>query len=95
MIHAYFAHVQKGVEGERVEVLLTHRFSYLVPGIGPVQESDIVDGGVGLPAPPAPETVLPKPSSRYLQSWQRARFLSGPRTDAKRHATRLPLISMA
>ncbi len=59
VIHAYFAHQQKSVEGDRIQVSLTYHFSYLVPDIGPVQESDSTSAGITLPASLVPETAQP------------------------------------
>lgn len=59
VIQAYFAHQQKPLEGNRVKVSLTNRFSFLVPNIGAVQESELDSGGISLPGPPGPRTELP------------------------------------
>jgi hypothetical protein len=59
VIQAYFASRQKNIEGDRVKVSLTNNFSYVVPGIGGVNEEDVSYGSIGLPAPPAPSLVLP------------------------------------
>ena len=47
LIQTYFANQQKSVEGDRVKVSLTNNFSYIVPDIGAVNESDITAGNIG------------------------------------------------
>ena len=59
VIQAYFASQQKNVEGDRVKVALTNNFSFVVPGIGGVNEEDVSYGSIGLPSLPAPPLVMP------------------------------------